>query len=289
MSTRHPLVRQLHSLMNGSAVAPHHGRHLSFFDIEGQDRWMLAVPHDVLASAPAFHYGATGAAGVASPDGDTLTWVWPWDIVAFLKNAGSTMLGLLANHPHKVCKLTQDISASGRLTPEAADPLRTLDETKFKTFFKNLGNHPEFKADFPNAATLLRGLGGEQIPSVPTAEPIPENQKVLRILMEVAKTVGVIVTIGAAALGLILAIVGAAVALAPIFGITTMGTGAVILIGVAIGLILLVLAGSVIAVVVAIIELVMKGILIVMGASPVGGELSLDRRVTLALAERAAP
>lgn len=288
MSTRHPLLRELHTIMDGSVVAPMHGRHLSFFDIKGQRDWMLAVPHDVLTAAPLLQYAVAPSTHEAGLTSATLTWVWPWDIASFLARAGGALLNAIANHPYKVHQLFQDVSVSGCLTQAAATDLNRLDAATLKTFFGNLGRHAELKATYPNVATLCRGLGGEQLASVPRPEAISDTDKALRIIQEVLATVGIILATGAVALGLALAIVGGAVALAGVTAAPSFGFTVPVITAIAVGLLIVVTIGFAITVVIAIIDLFIKGYFIIVGSSTRLAELPLRERVAGLLAAEAA-
>ncbi|WP_339607072.1 hypothetical protein [uncultured Roseivirga sp.] len=264
----HPLLRQLSTHADHTRLIKDMDRHVSVFHFKQAPNNYLTIAHEELLQ----NQMALGGLSSGTPQGSAFTWLWPWDIVRFTVNASSQFLNEITRFPHLVYNFFSGLDG-GLMNYQNMKPIEKLkDFNTMKRFISLLGSHTDFKSLYPNAATLCRVISGETPPqTLPQPEQLdPNNEKVVKLIKEIAVAVGIIsgivATVVAAVLGIIAGLIGL-LAAGGVIAIATIAAWATALVVCAIAGIALVIIGFSIAIIAAVVALVMAGILIFHGSN----------------------
>lgn len=190
--------------------------------------------------------------------------IWPWDLAAFVKDLPGGFIGVLKSAPRAVKDFWDRVSAKGA-SQEAA---RLLRGDLLRDFFRQLGTDERFIRLRPTEARICRIIAGVE-PAANGPIVLPDgpfvDDEVEKLIAEIAYKVGVILAASAVALGLMVSITGASIAIAG-----ALGPAAPVVLFIGFVLIHLVALGWAVAVLAAIVTLVVNGIMIFGGGSDAG-------------------
>jgi len=196
------------------------------------------------------------------PGQENFQMIWPWDIAFFLRDTAGPFLRVLAQAPamvHDFFRRSTELPPDQAATQEAAAGIDRND--LWRELFRRLGQDPEFISLRPTEARVCRIIAGVEAPGdapiVLSGEPLTADDRVIKLIGELAVGLGLILGATGGAFGLVLGIIGVAITIAA--AAPPLAPLVVIVAGI---LIIVVHLGWVLAVVLAIVKLVMDGLLI---------------------------
>jgi hypothetical protein len=205
--------------------------------------------------------------GIANVDNGA--WVWPWDIVYFLRDIPSGFLSILVNVPKAVYDFWTQVTsgvAGKEIRQEDAQAIVRNDDYTWRRLYEALGTNEEFNELRPETAKWCRVIAGIERPSANARAideaPLNDDPRILKLVSTIATGLGIITAATLGVIGLIVTIVGTAAGLAALSG----GTLAPALLVIGIVLIVLAAIGWVISVALSIVYMVVEGLLIFSGS-----------------------